>query len=65
MKPRLRKAKLCTCSGPITSSVQPDYIGSFGTRLAENIGAFATTLRENKTTLRENSPITSAGDHIG
>jgi hypothetical protein len=42
-----------SCSGPITSSARTDYIGISG-----------TTLRENETTLRENSPITSARNHI-
>jgi hypothetical protein len=52
------------CSGPITSGGRTDYIGGFGTTLAENIRARGTTLCENETTLRENSPITSAANHI-
>jgi hypothetical protein len=55
---------IATCSGPITSAAGPDYIGGFGTTLAENIGVLGPTLRENEPTLFENSPITSARTHI-
>jgi hypothetical protein len=37
---------------------------SFETELSENKGPLKTTLCENETTLFENSPITSALDHI-
>jgi hypothetical protein len=49
----------------MTSSARADSIGDFGIRLAENIGAFGIALGEKETTLRENSPITSAANHIG
>jgi len=48
----------------MTSASGPDYIGGFGTTLAENIGALGPTLSENEPTLFENSPITSARTHI-
>src|SRR5260370_41693970 len=43
--------------------VGTDYIGVCGTTIAENIGAPGTRLRENGTTFRDNSPITSARNH--
>ena len=52
------------CSGPISSGVGLDYIACFGTKFAENIGRRRTKLRENGVTLCENSPITSARNHI-
>ncbi len=58
---RLSRSAAATrsCNGPITSSARTDYIGGFGTTLAENIGALGTTLCENETTLSKKGPITS------
>ncbi|WP_459573419.1 hypothetical protein, partial [Cupriavidus sp. 8B] len=44
--------------------VGTDYIGGFGTTLAEKSERPGTTLRENGPTLFENSPITSPMNHI-
>ena len=52
------------CSGPITSTARPDYIGHFGTTFTENIGSLWPTLSENEPTLVENRLITSASTHI-
>jgi hypothetical protein len=63
-----QSTRSATYGGPIISKRRArlhDYIGGCGTRLAENIGPFGTALCENETTLRENSPITSAANHIG
>ena len=41
-----------------------DNIRGFETKLTENKWSLETTLRENETTLFENTPITSELDHI-
>jgi hypothetical protein len=53
-----------SCSDPITSSLWPDNVGLFGTTLADNIGRLGPHCTDNRPTLNDNSPITSARTHF-